>query len=69
MAQEQSCPISHLTDSAVPNEHTTAQYNEEIISIPDIVKYCIELQAGAKMWCRSPRQPWRQDYSCITKLR
>lgn len=69
MAQEESCPISHLIDSTVPNEHTTAHYTEEITSIPDIVKYCTQLQAGARMWCRSPRQPWRQDYSRITKLR
>lgn len=49
MAQEESCPTSHLIDSTVPNEHTTAHYTEEMISIPDIVKYCAELQAGARM--------------------
>lgn len=48
MAQEESCSVSHLIDSTVPNERTTAHYTEEIISIPDIVKYCTHTTSWSK---------------------
>lgn len=65
MALEESGPMSHPTDNTVTSDYTTVRHTEEIFSIPDMVKYCSVVQAGATMWCKSPRQPWRQDYSFI----